>query len=947
MAFSPASVDPLAIAVNLGAQMVLAVPRTDRTAERIRAIAATAATMARAGGMEVSPERVARELETQFDVWVPLEIVVSDPADHVPWLDRRKSEIDPAYWARYRAWLTQRRGWKPSVIEALDEATDQVLSLLEDPRRPGAWKVKGLVYGQVQSGKTASYTGVICKAVDAGYRVIVVLTSSHENLRYQTQARLDLEFLGFNTKFTRQQDAGSKQVGVGELGMRTPPICISVTTREKDFTSAVFASTPVDVNHVRLLVVSKKNPSVLRNLYDWLRNFAQEQKDGRRIITGLPLLLIDDEADYASVDTRRPRRGFDQSDPDHDPTTINQSIRDLLELFEMQVYLGYTATPFANIFIPHTTEHPEHGEDLFPRSFMIALEPPSDYCGPEMVFGLEDPAAEDVRQPIPVVRLVEDHDLWMPDKHRKWHEPDAPLPQSLVQAVDAFVLATAVRKARVQHHGLPDGHNSMLVHVTRYPAVQAAVARQLTGHLRSMEDTWGDHGEAGRQLRARLRALWDEDFLTTHKELADRDDVTGLVGPPVSYEQVEERIPEVLGAAANVKQINGRAEDVVDYQSSSPITVVVVGGDKLSRGLTLEGLTVSYYLRASRTYDTLLQMGRWFGYRPQYLDVTRLYTTQELVDYYVHVTRANRDLMDLVAAVARAGQTPRDVGLRVIDGYGRLQVTASAKMRGSTPLSFTFSGKRAETLVMRTDRPALRANRACLERLVESVVDYPEVPADLRHGAGRGFFRQDVPPEIVLEFLDGFACSQRVLQASPENLMQYIRAQVSKDELTRWTIAIAAGKAHTPITLGSQTLPTVIRKSTSGGHVRALAGEFEVGVLASPSHEVIGMPPAKVADAFRRTCAAFAARGDTRTPIRASGELLRELRDPTDGLLVVYPIDPVASKIEVPTPDDLIVGYAVIFPRSDRAASIQYRVNQVFVEGLVRSIEYDPDEEGE
>ena len=147
---------------------------------------------------------------------------------------------------------------------------------------------------------------------------------------------------------------------------------------------------------------------------------------------------------------------------------------------------------------------------------------------------------------------------------------------------------------------------------------------------------------------------------------------------------------------------------------------------------------MSYYLRASKTYDTLLQMGRWFGYRQGYLDATRLYTTPELIKYYVHITRASRELMELTSAVAKAGQTPRHVGLRVLDGVGNLQVTAAAKMRSSATMSISFSGQRAETLVMRTDKGPMTRNFAKLQELVEQIRAYPPVPEERLHGAGRG-----------------------------------------------------------------------------------------------------------------------------------------------------------------------------------------------------------------
>nr|BEK67247.1 Z1 domain-containing protein [Kitasatospora purpeofusca] len=941
------TLDPMTLALSMADTMLLQTERSGRTLDEIRRIADTIHTMMAATGQDVSADRIAREIESRFEVWVPREVWVEDPRDHAPWLTDRQDKIEWAYWDRYKTWLTRRSGWKPPAVEALSDSTDTVLSLLEDPERPGEWSVKGLTYGQVQSGKTANYTGLICKAVDAGYQVVVVLTGAHESLRHQTQTRLDLEFLGFNSRFTRQQTSESIYVGVGNLGLKNPPLCLSITTRDKDFSVSAFESATADPRRVRLLAVVKKNARILENLRDWLGNFTTEQADGRRLATDVPLLLIDDEADYASVDTKKPRRGGSASDPEHDPTRINQCIRDVLNLFEKRAYVAYTATPFANIFISDETDHPEYRDDLFPRSFMVALSPPSNYCGPEVVFGLEDPTADVVREPLPVIRDVADEGAWMPDGHIKEYQPPRELPRSLKQAIDAFVLGTATRKARTEYFGSRAGHNTMLVHVTRFKAVQFAVARQLTLHLREMDDLWGDRGAAGVVMRQRLRELWEQDFVPTYAELADRSDLAGLVGEPITFDQVESVLGEVLAECAQaVKTINGEAADVLEYESSTPATVIAVGGDKLSRGLTLEGLTVSYYLRASRTYDTLMQMGRWFGYRSGYLDVTRLYTTRELVDSYVHVTRASRELMDLVSSLAATGRRPVDVGLRVQDGYEHLQVTAGAKMRNSTSVSLSSAGQRPETLYMRTTGQAMVENHARLERLVDVVRGYEAVPEELRRGA-KGLMRRGVPASAVIEFLDGFAASSKILQARPQTLVDYISRQNALGELTTWTIAVTAGSSPQMFTVGGETFRMVKRKLLDSAGSVSAGTDFQVGVLVSPDHEAIGLSAEAHERAFQATRREFSRRND-RTPQRPSGAEIRRHRDPREGLLLVYPVDP-AEWVDGVQPEGVpLVGYALSLPNSDTAKPVRYRVNETYLRELQQMVaEADDDAEGD
>lgn len=915
--------------------------RHECTVERFEQIAAEIAQVLSAAG-RVDVIRLVHMLEVEFNVYTPPAVVVTDPSEHVDWLDSRRDSIDFSYWQRYETWL-RRSGRKPGALTALDESTDQVLSRLEDPRRPGPWETHGMVFGQVQSGKTANYTGNICKAVDAGYRVIIVLTSQHESLRHQTQARLDHEFLGFNTRFTRDPNTGnSKWVGVGTLNLKDPPVRVqAITTQDGDFTTAQFRGASVDINQTAVLAVVKKNARILRNLRDWLRNLTPSGSD---TIPNAPVLLIDDEADYGSVDTNRPRSGS-QSDPEHDPTAINTCVRELLGVFDQSAYVAYTATPFANIFIDGDTDHDTYGRDLFPRNFIIALEPPSDYCGPEVVFGLrDDESVVETKAPLPTIRAVEDHTSWLPDGHKKGFSPGSVLPPSLVEALDAFVLSTAVRRRREDSENRGLSHNTMLVHVTRLTDVQGEVARQIEDHLRTMAETWGDHGMAGRALRWRLRDLWVRDFEATWEQMAERDDVGSQIGARVAWEDIGPRVAPVLeDAAAGVRRINGTAADVLEYEHAEPATIVAVGGDKLSRGLTLEGLTVSYYLRASRAYDTLLQMGRWFGYRPGYLDVTRLYTTNALLSSYVHITRANRDLMDLTATVARSGLTPKDVGLRVLEGTGSLSVTAAAKMRSSTALTVSLAGEMASTLHLLTDERSQKQNLAALDTLFTRIMSRRVGPADVRlHGKNRGGLTAlDVPVEVVREFLQSFSPSHRLLTSAPENLLDYVEAQNSRDELTHWTVAVAGGRSRSSVRWDNEINIPMVRRNKV---VQQGDGECELNILVGPEHEELGLSKEQLSQAEEATRQAFLSEDVVAPPKRARARLMRQQRSPKEGLLIVYPIDPATSGIEVANPEAPVIGYVVSFPNSPNAKRINYRVNKKYLEELRRAVTNDEDE---
>jgi hypothetical protein len=389
---------------------------------------------------------------------------------HRPWLANRRASIEPFYWGRYRELLV-RNGWPPLVMATLDRATDELVDLMGDPEQHGEWKRRGLVVGDVQSGKTATYSAVLCKAADAGYRMVILLTGILENVRRQTQERLDAGFVGLDSRdfLTIGQLGRKKHIGVGLIDGQRDGIVF--TSRDFDFRRATASALNISLNSVRepVLVVTKKNKMVLQRLSAWLRAYNVDQH-GR---INLPLLLIDDEADNASINTRL--------NP-NETTAINAAIRDLLTLFRRSSYVGFTATPFANIFIDPASTDEMLGDDLFPSDFIHVLEPPTNYVGMNLLFGPADP--DDVDYTIddnsmgPTLRTIIDEDSWLPPNHKNFSQVDF-LPGSLLSALRAFLLTTAIRDLRAVRSidGRGGGvHRSMLVNVSRFTAVQNHVA---------------------------------------------------------------------------------------------------------------------------------------------------------------------------------------------------------------------------------------------------------------------------------------------------------------------------------------------------------------------------------------------------------------------------------------------------------------------------------------
>ena len=355
----------------------------------------------------LNSNHVTDELIRRFSLWIGQDTLLANNSGHEAWLvASRKREW--RYWQRYREWLERKLSYK--AVDGLDQSTDTVLGLLEDPLREGPWDRRGLVVGHIQSGKTGHYTGLICKAADAGYKIVIVLAGLHNNLRSQTQMRLDEGFLGYETKPV-QEDI--QVIGVGEIDgdPSIRPNFATNRTNKGDFTTSVAKNLGISPEQRPWLFVVKKNKTVLERLLKWIRNHVadlHDQASGRKIVTNLPLLVIDDEADHASVDTGE--QLFDADglpDEEHQPTAINRLIRRILFSFARSAYVGYTATPFANIFIHERGETREEGPDLFPAAFIVNLAAPSNYIGPARVFGLNDEGRQDGG--IGLIREFDDH----------------------------------------------------------------------------------------------------------------------------------------------------------------------------------------------------------------------------------------------------------------------------------------------------------------------------------------------------------------------------------------------------------------------------------------------------------------------------------------------------------------------------------------------------------
>lgn len=552
-------------------------------------------------------------------------------------------------WPAYRRILSTKL---PEVgVQGVDDSTTRILSRCANPKEPGDRR-KGLVIGYVQSGKTANYAGLIAKAVDAGYRIVIVLAGMYTNLRAQTQLRLETD-LNVN-------DAKDKNGVAWSL----------LTGRDTDMApnnSVGFISSSTNV----AIMIVKKHEKRLANVARFLRDIPDETLRNRAV------LIIDDESDQATPNTLSDRDLV---------STINERIRSIWKEVPTGTYVAYTATPFANMFID-----PNDPEDLYPEDFAMVLPRPEGYMGADSFFDVDQDADHAEDEPIyalsHVIDLAEAQSL-VPGKDIDNFDPD--ITPSLDDAICWFIIATAIRQIRTRK----SRHSSMLLHTSHRVAAHQRLKDAVASFTEDLALRRDDEEN-------RFKAVFEE-------ETSRAAHLRGEEMLP-SWTAVWDQVRDIIGRLT-VKIDNGQSDDRLVYPDDSPQFVIAIGGGTLSRGLTLEGLVVSYFLRTSNTYDTLLQMGRWFGFRPHYQDLARVWVGPGLLEDYSHLARVEREIRAEVAVLEAEGKTPRELAVRVRTHPGRLQITSAGKMTNAMIVHAGLSGSRRQTIYL--DRSASGAAEA-------------------------------------------------------------------------------------------------------------------------------------------------------------------------------------------------------------------------------------------
>jgi len=881
-------------------------------------------------------EDLFRRLESIHSVSIQGSILTLEEAEgHEEWFNVSTNcpvsrDFSWHYWDHLKNYLTTHKRRSKEVINSLDQISSEILSRIEDPYRFGSWDRRGMVMGSVQSGKTANFTALICKAMDAGYKFVVVLAGIHNSLRSQTQDRLNEELLGYDLDRVQQLTGEERRIGVGSMfGLNHKTVnTLTSSSGNGDFSRSVALQAGIipSATGDPIILVIKKNVTILKNLYTWLSSLPLVIKDhGKKTLSDIPMLLIDDECDFASVNTKMPEYdGEGNIVEDWNPTKTNELIRKILFLFQKSAYVGYTATPYANIFIHKDDYHPKLGDDLFPRHFIISLPQPSNYIGPDRLFGMDEDQEHGIEgvTPLPLLRPVSDYTASIPDTHKKDLQVNC-LPDSLKESLKAFLLVCAVR--RIRKRGVP--HNSMLIHVTRFNAVQKKVKDLVEAELRSLLARI----QCGTDSLLDFRKLWELDFdKTTHDMASIGFDEALRIG----WDDVQPQLYEAT-RRIKVKGINGEIGDILDYRDyeakirefvrkgetvpweDQGISVIAIGGDKLSRGLTLEGLCVSYYLRASRMYDTLMQMGRWFGYRDGYNDLCRIYTTQELIDWYKFIALANQELRNQLEYMAAINSVPEKFGLKVRNYPGRLTVTAAGKSRHAENISISFSGEFPKTIVF--DPRYSKQNLTALETLVRDIGRDCKKPINK---AKPRYQWEKVEPMLIINFLRNYRTqeiAQRVVD--PARIADFIERQEARGELIDWHVVIVS----TPLSEASNVFK--IKDYEIGCNTRSphdvSPDKISIGTLTSPADEFLDFTSDEINQALEKDIEWNKKRADGLPTSLA----VRHVRPKTRGLLLIYfPCCDETPQKTYGLAGNEVVGFAISFPVSDTAVPIEYLV---------------------
>lgn len=830
------------------------------------------------------------------------EAHVLDDQEIVPWIHTVNS--DRYYSDRYHTYLQNEEQLPARVIDVIKRTNEDILERLGNPYIDKPFRRQGLVVGNVQSGKTANYLSLINLAADYGYKLIILITGIHNNLRSQTQKRVNKGFIGYHSDEQKYTGVGlTNDPARQEIIDAKQPHCFTSLT--EDFNGKIRKTTAVRLGSAKnpVIMVIKKNYHTLDNVIKWLRN----NDDGRRFINE-PVLIIDDEADNASINT---------SKKPNETTRINGQIRETLDLFLQGSYVGYTATPFANIFIDPVSYSDAVAGDLFPKDFIFTLVPPSNYLGATQFFLGDD---DEPNYDSPYVEFIQDNEDSIPLK-----KPTdfilTELPKSLTLALYEYLVSIVIKGLRP----VSNKHTSMLINISHKTQEQAEARYLISQEMEEIALAVKFHGAKPHQERMRnshLEGLY-------HKFLPHSDEC--------NIDEFFTKLQKVIDSV-KVRMINSASKDKLDYDNyENGLNVIAIGGYSLSRGFTLEGLTVSYLIRNTAMADTLLQMGRWFGYRDQYSDLCKLYIPDASFEWYAFIAQSIEELRSEFSIMEQNGLTPAEFGLKVRTSNTGLLITARNKMHHTetVTLSESFSEEAFSLRGVSLDNlPRQRQVFADFALKSAHAYGFKPVYNHVKEQNDKRFHLiQRVSIDEVINLFNEYEHSIDD-RGRKQALISYIEER--RDELAMWDIAIH--KSY----LGENAQPqvrTFAKSSYRSDHVKTADGG---GRILRPWEEAFGLTDEQYAHAKKQK---------DESKVKQTARFYR--RNRSRPLLVLKSFNLYVGskkegdkKGEDPKYED-VPAYAISFPKSSNHNPVSYVVNKVFIEDYFgEEDESDEPEEG-
>lgn len=882
------------------------------------------------------------EIEVGIKTYDPF-IIAKDKRSNF-WLYKAKPTIRHSFFDRYKLYL-RKEGFTLKAIENIELTCEKILSYCANPHVETEKEQKrGLVVGDVQSGKTANYLGLMNMAYDYGYKIVVLLAGMTDSLRIQTQKRTDKGVIG------AKSDTIGNTIEYCGVGLATSEhFVVPFTNQGNDFARFIQRNLNAAISDIRkpVVLVVKKNKRILESVIERLQT-ALKDFDSRSI------LIIDDEADNASISTSKPGK---------DPTSINRCIRGIFNKFPIASYVGFTATPFANIFI-NPIDEDDSNLDLFPSDFIVQLNAPDNYFGGRKVF-----PNGDVALPRPI-RLLDEQELYfLPVQHSKDDEYPF-MADSLRESIHCFLINNVIRTLR----GQKNKHRSMMINISRFNDIQEKIWERVQEYINTLtniiEQTSSYSTDTFLQNRY-MQEIYDlynsDDFYKDIREGTSNDGY-----PPVLWSEIQEglydEIKQITIAVVNSR--NGKMNQIgsdgknerFDYEKYEDVgaRVIAIGGMVLSRGLTLEGLMVSYYSRNAGTYDTLLQMCRWFGYRPKYEDLCRVYLSQINIDRFDAVLDAVADLKEQFAEMDRQGKTPREFGLMVKESPDSLEttllVTSRNKMYHTDTIEYhlNYGGVYADTSKLLKTPATNKHNLKAVSDFLGKI--------SLRKINDR-YMQEGVSKFEIAELIKNIKIPYVNKKFDTEGLSEYIE---NSEIFPYWDVIISTGDSDiiTPFVEGEK-LPAVQRSfhtrdeqdlyiRIGGSNNRVLdPGILNCGLWLTDDDR------ARILEEKN----AVAEDGRHYTELTAKDYLKRRERP----MLVIYPIDLktdltteekraaglLFDEVEKQKKDikqafgeDLLVAFAVAFPEKESKVMVNYRANAVKLEELINGLEVDDEDEG-